>query len=77
LIFKKTEKAKGWKVGAFDVELLFIAQKRGYKIVEVAVAWQDRDAAVQGKQKKYFKESRQMLKEILRVKLSDLRGAYR
>jgi len=76
LIFKKTEKAKGWKVGAFDVELLFIAQKRGYKIVEVAVAWQDRDAAVQGKQKKYFKESKQMLKEILRVKLNDLRGAY-
>jgi glycosyltransferase involved in cell wall biosynthesis len=75
LIFKEAKKTKGWKVGAFDVELLFIAQKRGYKIAEVVVAWQDKDIA-QGKQRKFFKESKEMLWEILRVKLNDLKGKY-
>lgn len=75
LIFKEARETKGWRVGAFDVELLFIAQKKGYKIAEVVVAWCDKDIA-QGKQRKFFKESKEMLKEILRVKLNDLRGKY-
>lgn len=75
LVFKKVRQVKGWRVGAFDVELLFIAQKKGYKISEVTVKWKDEDIT-KGKQRKYFKESRQMLKEILRVKLNDLRGYY-
>ena len=74
-IFKETKETRGWRVGAFDVELLFIAQKQGYRIAEVLVEWQDKDIA-QGKQRKFFKESWEMLKEILRVKLSDLRGYY-
>ena len=73
LIFKEAKGTKGWKVGAFDVELLFIAQKRGYKMAEVVVNWEDKDLV---KKKKYFKESREMLTEILRVKLNDLRGKY-
>jgi len=73
LIFKEAKKTKGWKVGAFDVELLFIAQKKGYKIAEVVVNWEDKDV---GKKKKYFKESKEMLTEILRVKLNDLKGKY-
>ena len=76
LVFKKAKKVKGWKVGAFDVELLFIAQKKGYKIAEVAVRWKDEDIA-QGKQRKYIKESKEMLKQIIRVKLNDLQGAYK
>ena len=73
LIFKEVKKTKGWKVGAFDVELLFIAQKRGYQIAEAVVNWEDKDLV---KKKKYFKESKEMLTEILRVKLNDLRGKY-
>lgn len=75
LIFKKTKTTRGWRVGAFDVELLFVAQKLGYRIKEVPVEWKDRDIS-QGKQRKYFKESKEMLKEILRVKLNDLMGKY-
>jgi dolichyl-phosphate beta-glucosyltransferase len=75
LIFQKEKKVKGWRVGAFDVELLFVAQKRGYKIAEIPVEWEDQDLA-KGKQRQFFKESREMLKEILRVKLNDLRGNY-
>lgn len=73
LIFSKAKETKGWKVGAFDVELLFIAQKKGYKIAEVVIDWEDKDS---GKERKYFKESKEMLKELLRVKLSDLKGKY-
>lgn len=78
LVFKKGKKAKGWKVGAFDVELLFIAQKRGYRTAEVPVKWQDRDAAAEIKKGKgkFFEESLQMFKEVLRVRLSDWQGAY-
>jgi len=76
-IFRQKSGTKGWKVGAFDVELLFVAQKRGYKIAEVPVTWRDRDAAAASKGKKYFKESKQMLQEILRVKFNDLKGEYR
>lgn len=78
LIFKETKEAKGWKVGAFDVELLFIAQKRGYQIAEVPVKWQDEDIAASDKgiRGKYFKESKEMFFEILRVKLNDWRGKY-
>jgi glycosyltransferase involved in cell wall biosynthesis len=74
-IFEEAKKVKGWRVGAFDVELLFLAQKRGYKVAEVPVEWQDRDIT-RGKQRKFINESKEMLKEILRVKLNDLRGIY-
>lgn len=75
LIFKESKEIKGWRVGAFDVELLFIAQKRNYKIAEVVVNWEDKDAAVE-KQKDFLKESKEMLKEIIRVKINDVRGKY-
>ncbi len=73
LIFKEAKKTQGWKVGAFDVELLFIAQKKGYRIAEVIVDWEDKDVR---KEKKYFKESKEMLIEILRVKINDLKRKY-
>jgi len=74
-IFKDSQKVTGWRVTAYDVELLFLAQKRGYKIAEVPVSWQDRDLSL-GKQRRFFRESKEMLKEIVRVKLNDLRGVY-
>lgn len=73
--FKKENVVKGWKVTSFDVELLFIAEKFGYKIKEVPVGWKDRDVA-KGKKKSYLKESKEMLMQILRVKLNDMRGLY-
>lgn len=73
--FKKEETVKGWKVTSFDVELLFIAEKLGFKVKEVPVEWRDRDVA-KGKKKSYLKESKEMLMQILRVKLNDLRELY-
>lgn len=78
-VFRVKNDSRGWTVGAFDVELLFVAKKRGYQIAEVTVNWNDRDESeTKGELKgRFFKESKHMLKEILRVKLNDLRGVYR
>lgn len=73
--FKEKSKAKGWRVTSFDVELLFIAEKLGYKIKEVAVEWEDRDVST-SKERSYFKESKEMLEQIIGVKINDLRGKY-
>jgi len=73
--FKQEKVVKGWKVTSFDVELLFIAEKLGCRVKEIPVEWKDRDIS-KGKKKSYFKESKEMLMQILRVKLNDLRDLY-
>ncbi|EKD79708.1 MAG: glycosyl transferase family 2 [uncultured bacterium] len=74
-VIGRTTTTKGWSVSAFDVELLFLAEKLGYRLKEVDVSWQDRDVTT-GKSKNFIKESKDMLKQILRVKLNDLYGRY-
>ncbi|MHB1293897.1 MAG: glycosyltransferase [Anaerolineae bacterium] len=66
----------GWKVTAFDVELLYLAERAGYHICEATVAWADRDVA-KGKNKSYWAESREMAEQVMRIKLNEWRGRYR
>ncbi len=72
----KNKQVKGWKVTAFDIEMLFLAQKYGYKTKEVSVDWQDRDAADKAKSKSYLKESGEMFNQVIRVKINDLKRKY-
>ena len=65
----------GWRVTAFDVELLFLARRAGYRIDEVVVEWANRDVAT-GKDKSYFAESREMAGQVLRVRLNAWLGRY-
>lgn len=74
-MFKTNIKAVGWRVSAYDVEALFVAQKLGYRIKEVPVIWQDEDVSV-GKKRNFIKESKDMLLEVLRVRINDLKGVY-
>jgi hypothetical protein len=76
--FKDKSDKKGWRVSAFDVELLFMAQKWGYKIKEVVVNWRNEDTSdTKGDNDARFKkESVQMIREIIRVKINDLKGVY-
>lgn len=76
--FKDKTKKIGWRVSAFDVEMLFMAQKWGYKIKEVEVNWHNQDTSdTKGNSlNRYKKESVQMIQEIVRVKLNDLKGLY-
>jgi len=78
--FKQEEKPTGWKVSAYDVELLFLIEKAGYQIKEVEVQWRNRDQSdtkrQQGALAQYVNESVEMAKEIIRVKRNQLGGLY-
>lgn len=76
--FKDTSSKKGWRVSAFDVELLFMAHKWGYKIKEVLVNWRNEDTSdTKGDaDARYKKESVQMINEIKRVLINNFKGVY-
>ena len=59
----------GW---AFDVELLFIALRRGYKIIEVPVHW------YYGENSRVspVRDTINMIREVLRIRLNGLLGRY-
>jgi dolichyl-phosphate beta-glucosyltransferase len=56
----------------FDVELLFLARKRGYRIVEVPVTWRH----VPASRVDPVRDTLRMLSDVLRIRLNDLRGLY-
>lgn len=64
---------QGAAVTAYDVELLFLAQQRGYRIVEVPVIWH------YGKETKVdpLRDSLRNLRDVVQVRLNQWRGAYR
>jgi dolichyl-phosphate beta-glucosyltransferase len=64
--------AKGGMVTGFDVEVLFLALKRGYKVKEVPVQWH------YGANTKVnpLLDSARMFMDVLRVRLNDWRGKY-
>ena len=65
----------GWSVSAFDVELLYFLDRQGYKIKEVKVEWRDEDVS-DTKHRKFFKESVDMLKQIITITIRRYRGVY-
>ena len=78
--FRQKEKPTGWKVTAYDVELLYLVEKAGYKIKEVVVSWSNRDQSdtksQSGDLARYVNESIDMARQIARVELNQLRGLY-
>jgi dolichyl-phosphate beta-glucosyltransferase len=76
--FKDKSSKKGWRVSAFDVELLFMAQKLNYKIKEVTVEWKNEDISTTKGDSgaKYRQESIQMIKEMVRVMKNNIQGNY-
>lgn len=69
---KEDKEIEGGRVTAFDVEVLFLAKKFGYKIKEVPVEWE----YTKTKKIDYFKESIFMAQETFRVLLNNWRGLY-
>ena len=64
------QKIDGW---AFDVEILYIARRRGYRIVEVPIHWHYGE----GSRVSPIRDSINMLIEVLRIKRNDRAGLYR
>jgi hypothetical protein len=77
---KQKDKPTGWKVTAFDIELLYLIEKAGYRIKEVVVTWSNRDQSDTKSQRsdltRYVNESIDMAQQVMRVKLNQLRGLY-
>jgi len=78
--FSRHEKPTGWRVSAYDVELLYLMARAGYTIKEVLVQWHNRDQSETKQHKgalgQYIDESIEMGKEILRVKRNQWQGLY-
>jgi len=68
------KKISGSSVTAgFDVELLYIAQKMGYKIKEVPVSW----LYVESRRVSPIKDSVEGVLSLLNIKINSLKGRYR
>ena len=79
--FRRGENQRGWKVTAYDVELLYLIERAGYPVKEVPVEWYNRDQSItkrqaRGEGTRYVRESLEMLQEILRVRVNQARGLY-
>lgn len=59
----------GW---AFDVELLFIAQRRGYRIIEIPITWIYKEHS----KIKPLSDSINMVLETLKIRRNGWRGVY-
>ncbi len=72
-LHKGFQAVSGSSVSAgFDVELLYIAQKMGYKIKEVPVNW----LYVETRRVSPLKDSVDGLIDLIRIKLDDVKGRY-
>ncbi len=59
----------GW---TFDVEILYIARKRGFRIVEIPIHWYFNP----GSRVNILRDSIAMFLDLIRIRLNDLRGIY-
>jgi len=57
---------------SFDLEILYLAARFGYRIAEVPVAWVD----APGSKVDTTREVQRFLRDLLRIKWNDLRGIY-
>lgn len=73
-LHSNSQKISGSSVSAgFDVELLYLAQKIGYKIKEVDVNW----LYVETRRVSAINDSIEGFMDLIKIKINDLRGVYR
>lgn len=72
-VYGKGVKVQGALVTAFDVELLFIAKKKGYKIKEVPIVWHH----VATSRVNPLKDSARMFRDVVKIRLNDIKGVYK
>jgi len=73
VIYGSQKKRSNAFTGAFDVEVLYLAQKFGYKIREVPIIWRHYET----NRVNPFKDSVTMFYDILKIRLVDMRGLYK
>ncbi|HVX29237.1 MAG TPA: dolichyl-phosphate beta-glucosyltransferase [Nitrolancea sp.] len=71
-LYRGANEVHGPLVTGFDVELLFLAHKLGYRLSQLPVTWHH----VEGSKVRPGLDSLLMIRDILRVRFNDLRGRY-
>jgi dolichyl-phosphate beta-glucosyltransferase len=56
----------------FDVEILYLCRKKGYRVVEVPVNWSD----VPGTKVRLIRDSLRMFKDVIKIRMNDWHGIY-
>jgi dolichyl-phosphate beta-glucosyltransferase len=72
-VYRPDKSRKDAFTGAFDVELLYIARKKGLHIAEVPVFWK----YAKTNRVSALKDSARMFFDLLRIRASDLMGKYK
>ncbi len=71
-IYGSKEERRDAYTGAFDVELLYLAHKLGFKIQEVPIIWYHNTT----ERVSPIKDSLRMFRDILRIRLARIQGKY-
>lgn len=72
IVYGRTEERQDAFTGAFDVEALFLANKKGYKVKEVPITWHHNETD----RVSPLKDSVRMLRDIIKIRITDLLGKY-
>jgi glycosyltransferase involved in cell wall biosynthesis len=74
-IFSESSQSESGVTAGFDIEVLYIARKLGYKIAEVQVEWEEKgtrgDFGVNP-----IKDSWEALRDLIKIRLNALQGKY-
>ena len=60
----------------FDPEVLYIAQKRGLRLLEVPVVWNHCEGGELQSRANYMRDSVTMFSDLIRIRMNDLAGRY-
>lgn len=60
----------------FDPEVLYIAQKHGWRLLEVPVVWNHAEGGELQGRLNYMRDSVNMFADLLRIRINDFRGQY-
>lgn len=72
IVYGRSKERQDAFTGAFDVEALFLARKKGFQIKEVPIVWHHNETD----RVNPIKDSLRMLTDIVKVRLTDLSGKY-
>jgi glycosyltransferase involved in cell wall biosynthesis len=70
---EKTVAAGAAVTAGFDLEVLYIARKQGYKVAQVPVVWNHKDT----ERINPIKDSLDGLRDLIKVRINTLRGMYK
>lgn len=73
LLYRTPDPVRGSAVTGFDVEILFLAQRMGYRIKEVPVEWYFAETSSVDP----IKDSLRNLRDVIRIRLNGAHGRYR